>query len=242
MPITARVPTARRGRWAAARSPVAEIEGIERLRYTTSHPRDMDETLIAAHGENPKVMPYLHLPVQSGSDRVLNGDEPQAHRATYLDVIGRIRAAKPDIALSSDFIVGFPGETDEDFARTLELVETVGFAQAYSFKYSPRPGTPAADRADQVPEPVKAERLAALQGLLEAQQQRFNTACVGREFPLLLERAGRIRASSSAARPICRRSMLPPRNTAPESVISCRSASIVLADTASLPILWVGHE
>jgi tRNA-2-methylthio-N6-dimethylallyladenosine synthase len=170
---------------------LSQIEGIERLRYTTSHPRDMDETLIAVHGENPKVMPYLHLPVQSGSDRVLNDMNRRHTVATYLDVIGRIRAAKPDIALSSDFIVGFPGETDEDFARTLELVETVGFAQAYSFKYSPRPGTPAADRADQVPEPVKAERLAALQGLLEAQQQRFNTACVGREFPLLLERAGR---------------------------------------------------
>jgi tRNA-2-methylthio-N6-dimethylallyladenosine synthase len=170
---------------------LSRIEGIERLRYTTSHPRDMDESLIAVHGENPKVMPYLHLPVQSGSDRVLNDMNRRHTVATYLDVIGRIRAAKPDIALSSDFIVGFPGETDEDFARTLELVETVGFAQAYSFKYSPRPGTPAADRADQVPEPVKAERLAALQGLLEAQQQRFNTACVGREFPLLLERAGR---------------------------------------------------
>jgi tRNA-2-methylthio-N6-dimethylallyladenosine synthase len=167
------------------------IEGIERLRYTTSHPRDMDEELIAVHGANSKVMPYLHLPVQSGSDRVLAAMNRRHTVATYLDVVGRIRAAKPDIALSSDFIVGFPGETDEDFAGTLELVETVGFAQAYSFKYSPRPGTPAADRADQVPEPVKADRLAALQDLLESQQQRFNAACVGREFPLLLERAGR---------------------------------------------------
>jgi tRNA-2-methylthio-N6-dimethylallyladenosine synthase len=167
------------------------IEGIERLRYTTSHPRDMDEKLIAVHGANPKVMPYLHLPVQSGSDRVLAAMNRRHTAATYRDVVARIRAAKPDIALSSDFIVGFPGETDDDFARTLELVETVGFAQAYSFKYSPRPGTPAADRADQVPEPVKAERLAALQSLLEAQQQRFNAACVGREFALLLERPGR---------------------------------------------------
>jgi tRNA-2-methylthio-N6-dimethylallyladenosine synthase len=167
------------------------IEGIERLRYTTSHPRDMDEELIAVHGANAKVMPYLHLPVQSGSDRVLAAMNRRHTAATYLDVVGHIRAARPDIALSSDFIVGFPGETDEDFARTLELVDTVGFAQAYSFKYSPRPGTPAAERADQVPEPVKAERLAALQSLLEAQQQRFNAACVGREFPLLLERAGR---------------------------------------------------
>jgi tRNA-2-methylthio-N6-dimethylallyladenosine synthase len=170
---------------------LSRIEGIERLRYTTSHPRDMDEELIAVHGANAKVMPYLHLPVQSGSDRVLAAMNRRHTAATYLDVVGRIRAAKPDIALSSDFIVGFPGETDEDFARTLELVDTVGFAQAYSFKYSPRPGTPAAERADQVPEPVKAERLAALQSLLEAQQQHFNAACVGREFPLLLERAGR---------------------------------------------------
>jgi tRNA-2-methylthio-N6-dimethylallyladenosine synthase len=170
---------------------LSRIEGIERLRYTTSHPRDMDEELIAVHGANAKVMPYLHLPVQSGSDRILAAMNRRHTAATYLDIIGRIRAAKPDIALSSDFIVGFPGETDEDFARTMELVDTVGFAQAYSFKYSPRPGTPAADRADQVPEPLKAERLAALQSLLEAQQQRFNAACVGRRFALLLERPGR---------------------------------------------------
>jgi tRNA-2-methylthio-N6-dimethylallyladenosine synthase len=162
---------------------LSEIEGIERLRYTTSHPRDMDEDLIAVHGANSKVMPYLHLPVQSGSDRVLAAMNRRHTAASYLDVVARIRAARPDIALSSDFIVGFPGETDEDFARTLDLVATVGYAQAYSFKYSPRPGTPAADRADQVPEPVKAERLAALQGLLEAQQRAFNEACVGREFP-----------------------------------------------------------
>jgi tRNA-2-methylthio-N6-dimethylallyladenosine synthase len=170
---------------------LSHIEGIERLRYTTSHPRDMDEELIAAHGANAKVMPYLHLPVQSGSDRILAAMNRRHTAASYLDVVARIRAAKPDIALSSDFIVGFPGETDEDFASTLELVETVGYAQAYSFKYSPRPGTPAAGRADQVPEPVKTERLAALQSLLEAQQRNFNAACVGGEFPLLLERPGR---------------------------------------------------
>jgi tRNA-2-methylthio-N6-dimethylallyladenosine synthase len=170
---------------------LSRIEGIERLRYTTSHPRDMDEELISAHGANPKVMPYLHLPVQSGSDRILAAMNRRHSVADYLDVVARVRDARPDIALSSDFIVGFPGETDEDFAATLDLVASVGFAQAYSFKYSPRPGTPAADRADQVPEPVKAERLAALQRLLEAQQRAFNDACVGREFDLLLERPGR---------------------------------------------------
>jgi tRNA-2-methylthio-N6-dimethylallyladenosine synthase len=167
------------------------IEGLERLRYTTSHPRDMDEELITAHGANPKVMPYLHLPVQSGSDRVLHAMNRRHTQSEYLDLVRRIRQARPDIALSSDFIVGFPGEADEDFAATLDLVRAVGYAQAYSFKYSPRPGTPAAQRADQVPEEVKKERLSVLQELLEAQQQAFNASCVGRSFEVLLERSGR---------------------------------------------------
>jgi len=151
----------------------------------------MDAELITVHGSNAKVMPYLHLPVQSGSDRILASMNRRHSAQSYLDVVARIRAARPDIALSSDFIVGFPGETDEDFAQTLDLVGAVGFAQAYSFKYSPRPGTPAAERTDQVPESVKTERLAALQALLEAQQRAFNMACVGREFALLLDRPGR---------------------------------------------------
>ena len=170
---------------------VAEIEGITRLRYTTSHPRDMDEALIAAHAEEPKVMPYLHLPVQSGSDRVLAAMNRQHSADDYLRIVERLRRARPDIALSSDFIVGFPGETDADFAATLRLVTEVGYAQAYSFKYSPRPGTPAAVEADQVPEEVKTERLAALQQLLGAQATAFNRACVGRTLPVLLERPGR---------------------------------------------------
>jgi tRNA-2-methylthio-N6-dimethylallyladenosine synthase len=179
--------------WSLARllERLATIEGILRLRYTTSHPRDMDAELIAAHGSNARLMPYLHLPVQSGSDRVLAQMNRKHTARDYLDVVARIRAARPDIALSSDFIVGFPGETEADFAQTLDLVGEVGFAQAYSFKYSPRPGTPAAERTDQVPEPVKAERLANLQDLLEAQQRAFNTACVGREFSILLDRPGR---------------------------------------------------
>ncbi len=170
---------------------LSEIDGIERLRYTTSHPRDMDDELIAAHADNPKVMPYLHLPVQSGSDRVLKAMNRKHTAGTYLEIVERIRAGRPDIALSSDFIVGFPGETEADFEATLALVRAVGYAQAYSFKYSPRPGTPAAEMDNQVPEAASAERLAALQALLADQQRTFNEACVGREMDILLEKPGR---------------------------------------------------
>ncbi len=170
---------------------LSRLDGIERIRYTTSHPRDMDDDLIAAHASNPRLMPYLHLPVQSGSDRVLAAMNRRHDAAFYLDLVRRIRAACPDIALSGDFIVGFPGETDADFEATLTLVRAVGYAQAYSFKYSPRPGTPAAERAAQIPEPVKAERLRRLQDLLSAQQQSFNQAKLGTTFDVLLERPGR---------------------------------------------------
>lgn len=181
------------GVWSLARllRALAEIEGVARLRYTTSHPRDMDDELIAAHAEEPKIMPYLHLPVQSGSDRILAAMNRQHTAADYLRIVERLRRARPDIALSSDFIVGFPGESDADFADTLRLVREAGFAQAYSFKYSPRPGTPAAVEEQQVPEAVKAERLAGLQQLLGAQAAAFNAGCVGRTLPVLLERAGR---------------------------------------------------
>jgi tRNA-2-methylthio-N6-dimethylallyladenosine synthase len=170
---------------------LAEIEGLARLRYTTSHPRDMDDALIAAHGENEKLMPYLHLPVQSGSDRVLAAMNRRHTADEYRRIVERLRAARPDIAMSSDFIVGFPGETDRDFAETLRLVTDVGYAQAYTFKYSPRPGTPAAALEDQVPDDVKAERLASLQALIDAQQEAFNRASVGHRVPVLLERRGR---------------------------------------------------
>ena len=170
---------------------LAEIPGVERLRYTTSHPRDMNDDLIAAHRDVPQVMPFLHLPVQSGSDRILAAMNRQHDADSYRRIIDRLRAARPDIALSSDFIVGFPGESDEDFAATLKLVEDVGFAQAYSFKYSPRPGTPASGMAGQVPEAVKEERLARLQALLQTQSARFNEACVGRSFDVILDRPGR---------------------------------------------------
>ena len=170
---------------------LAEIDGLARLRYTTSHPRDMDDDLITAHGEVPQLMPYLHLPVQSGSDTILEAMNRRHRADDYRRVVDRIRAARSDLALSSDFIVGFPGETDHDFADTLRLVTDIGYASAYSFKYSPRPGTPAASAGAQVDEGVKAERLRALQQLLGAQQDAFNAATVGRTLPVLFDRPGR---------------------------------------------------
>ena len=169
---------------------LARIPGIARLRYTTSHPNDMGEDLIAAHGEVEALMPYLHLPVQSGSDRILKAMNRRHTAEAYLRLIERIRAARPDIALSGDFIVGFPGETEADFADTLALVEAVGYAAAYSFAYSPRPGTPAADRAD-LPGAVKSDRLLRLQALIERQQAAFQAALVGRVLPVLIEKPGR---------------------------------------------------
>ncbi|MFK0275732.1 tRNA (N6-isopentenyl adenosine(37)-C2)-methylthiotransferase MiaB [Ensifer sp. NPDC090286] len=171
---------------------LGEIEGLARLRYTTSHPRDMDDSLIEAHRSMEKLMPYLHLPVQSGSDRILKAMNRRHTAAEYLALIARIRAIQPDLALSGDFIVGFPGETDEDFEDTMRLVEAVGYAQAFSFKYSTRPGTPGAELGDQVPEDVKAKRLEKLQALLFSQQRAFAESCVGREIDLLLEKKGRM--------------------------------------------------
>ncbi len=170
---------------------LAEIDGLERLRYTTSHPLDMDDQLIAAHAEEDKVMPYLHLPVQSGSDRILAAMNRRHRADDYRQAVERLRAARSDLALSSDFIVGFPGESDRDFAETIRLVTEIGYAQAYSFKYSPRPGTPAAGIEDQVPEALKAERLAMLQSLLNEQQAAFNRACEGQSHKVLFERRGR---------------------------------------------------
>jgi tRNA-2-methylthio-N6-dimethylallyladenosine synthase len=176
------------GRLARA---LAEIEGLARIRYTTSHPRDMDEELMAAHRDVPQLMPFLHLPVQSGSDRIL-AEMNRRHTADdYRRIVERLRRHRPDLALSSDFIVGFPGESDADFRATMQLVAEIGFAQAFSFKYSKRPGTPAAVMKGQVPEAVKAERLAVLQELLERQQRDFNAACVGRELDVLLTGPGR---------------------------------------------------
>jgi tRNA-2-methylthio-N6-dimethylallyladenosine synthase len=179
--------------WSLARllRRLAEIPGLARLRYTTSHPCDMDEDLIAAHRDLPSLMPYLHLPVQAGSDRILAAMNRKHTSGDYRRVVDRVRLARPDIALSSDFIVGFPGETERDFEETLRLVEDIGFASAFSFKYSPRPGTPGAELEAQVPEPVKAQRLARLQALLDAQRQAFNRGTVGRVVDVLLEKPGR---------------------------------------------------
>ena len=179
--------------WSLARllAALADIPGVDRLRYTTSHPADMSDDLIAAHRDIPALMPYLHLPFQAGSDRILAAMNRRHTAGHYLRLVDRIRAARPDLALSTDIIVGFPGETAEDFAATMAIVEAVGFASAYSFKYSPRPGTPAATMADQVPEAEKAERLAVLQARLNAQQAAFNAAQVGRVLPVLFERPGR---------------------------------------------------
>src|SRR5690554_3325184 len=171
---------------------LAEIDGLERLRYTTSHPRDMDDVLIAAHRDLDILMPYLHLPVQSGSDSMLKAMNRRHTAAEYLEVIARIKAARPDMALSGDFIVGFPGETDADFEATLKIIADVGYASAYSFKYSTRPGTPGANLGDQIPEAVKNERLWRLQDLVNAQTTAFHAACVGKTLPVLIERPGRM--------------------------------------------------
>jgi tRNA-2-methylthio-N6-dimethylallyladenosine synthase len=181
------------GRWGLGRlcRHLAKIGGLDRIRFTTSHPRDMDEELVEAFADVEELMPYLHLPVQAGSDRVLKAMNRGHTAADYLAIVERLRRARPDIAVSSDFIVGFPGETDEDFEATLSLVETVGFAASFSFKYSRRPGTPAAAMPKQVAEAVKAERLDRLQALLERQRQDFNASQVGVVLPVLFEKTGR---------------------------------------------------
>jgi tRNA-2-methylthio-N6-dimethylallyladenosine synthase len=181
------------GTWGLGRliRELAEHPGLLRLRYATSHPRDMTDELIAAHRDVPTLMPFLHLPVQSGSDRVLAAMNRKHTAADYLRIGEKLRAARPELALSSDFIVGHPGETDADFADTLQLVRDVGFAQAYSFCYSPRPGTPAAGAPHQVPDAAKRQRLAELQALLREQQARFNAGCVGLTMPVLFTGPGR---------------------------------------------------
>jgi tRNA-2-methylthio-N6-dimethylallyladenosine synthase len=170
---------------------IAAIPGVERLRYTTSHPRDVTEAMIRAHADIPQLMPYLHLPVQSGSDRILAAMNRKHDRAFYLELIARFRAARPDLAITSDFIVGFPGETEADFEATLQIVEEVGYAQAFSFKYSPRLGTPAAEREDQISEEVKSDRLHRLQALLAEKSLAFNAGTVGLTCDILIERRGR---------------------------------------------------
>ena len=182
-----------RGEWGLGRlaRALAEIDGIARIRYTTSHPRDVDDELIAAHRDVPQLMPYLHLPVQSGSDRILDAMNRGHTADTYRRIVDKLRAARPDLAMASDFIVGFPGESDRDHAATLRLIADIGFAHAYAFKYSPRPGTPASASNQQVPEAVKKDRLAGLQQLLGEQQMAFNHRTAGQRLPVLLERRGK---------------------------------------------------
>ncbi|AGA64150.1 tRNA-i(6)A37 methylthiotransferase [Liberibacter crescens BT-1] len=170
---------------------LAEIPGLRRLRYTTSHPRDMDDHLIKAHGDLDILMPYLHLPVQSGSNKILHSMNRRHTVQEYIRIIEQVRAVRSDIAISSDFIVGFPGETDSDFEETMHLVEAVGYAQAFSFKYSPRPGTPSADMCYQISDSVKSERLKRLQETLHNQQTAFNQSCIGKSIELLIEKKGR---------------------------------------------------
>jgi len=180
------------GTWGLGRllRELAEIDGLDRLRYTTSHPLDMDEELMTAHRDIPVLMPYLHLPVQAGSDKILAAMNRRHKADDYRRIIERLRALRPDIALSGDFIVGFPGESDKDFADTIKLVSDIGYASAYSFKYSARPGTPASGAGEQIEEGVKSDRLAALQQLLDAQQLAFNKKCEGMTMPVLIEKQG----------------------------------------------------
>ena len=216
---------------------IAGVPGIARLRYTTSHPLDMagpgnDWELVAAHRDLPELMPYLHLPVQSGSDAILAAMNRRHTRDDYLRIVERIRGARPDIALSSDFIVGFPGETDGDFAATMKLVEEVDFAAAYSFKYSERPGTPAADLETQVPEAVKSERLAELQALLDKQLRAFNAAAVGRTMDVLLEKAGRHPGQLTGKTPYLQAVAIDGRNAAAGDIVA-----VTITGTGSYSLL-----
>jgi len=227
--------------WGLARllEHLAGIEGLERLRYTTSHPVDMAQELIDAHESIPKLMPYVHLPVQSGSDGVLKAMNRRHTSADYLDIVARLRRTRPDVALSSDFIVGFPGESDADFEATMALVREVGFASSFSFKYSPRPGTPGAERDDQIDEDAKRERLAALQALLEEQRQGFNAATVGREIDVLFEKPGRHEGQIGGKSPYMQAVHV---NGAPEMIGQVARVAIVAAGSNSLAGRLLGEE
>ena len=211
---------------------LAEVAGIARLRYMTSHPNDMREDLIRAHAELGALMPFLHLPVQSGSDRILNAINRRHNAKDYLQLVERVRRARADIALSSDFIVGFPGETENDFNATLELAKEVDFASTFFFKYSPRPGTPGADLPDQVAEDVKTERLARLQEVVEAQRHAFNAALVGRTVDVLFEKAGRHEGQIGGKTPYLQAVAVNGPETligqvAPVEILECRTNSLV---------------
>jgi tRNA-2-methylthio-N6-dimethylallyladenosine synthase len=223
------------GAWSLARliERVAQVRGIARVRYATSHPRDMAEDLIAAHRELPALMPYLHLPVQSGSDRVLAAMNRRHTRGDYLRLVERLKRSQPSLALSSDFIVGFPGETEADFRETLSLVDEVRFAGAFSFKYSPRPGTPAA-AMEQVPDEMKVARLAELQAAIDSQQAAFNAACVGETLDVLLEKLGRHPGQLTGRSPY----LQPVQVTAPAGFIG-RVVTVRITEVASNSLFGV---
>jgi tRNA-2-methylthio-N6-dimethylallyladenosine synthase len=216
--------------WSLARllRRMAQIDGLERLRYTTSHPRDMGDDLIAAHRDLHELMPALHLPIQSGYDRVLAAMNRRHSRADYLNTVNRLRDARPDLALTSDFIVGFPGETESDFKATLNLVDEVGFSGAFSFKYSPRPGTPGADMVDQIDEPTKSQRLQRLQQAIDRSQAAFNGGCLGRSFDVLFERPGRHAGQLVGRSPY----LQPVQVTAPAALIG-GIATVTITEIAS---------
>jgi tRNA-2-methylthio-N6-dimethylallyladenosine synthase len=207
---------------------LAHLPGIERLRYTTSHPRDMTDDLIAAHRDLPALMPQLHLPIQSGSDRILTAMNRRHARADYVAIVARLRDARPDLALTSDFIVGFPGETKHDFAETLRLIDQIGFSGAFSFKYSPRPGTPGAEMGDQINEAVKSDRLTRLQQAIERSQANFNRSCVGRTISVLFERPGRHSGQIVGRSPY----LQPVQIEAPPSLIG-EIATVTITEVAS---------
>jgi tRNA-2-methylthio-N6-dimethylallyladenosine synthase len=219
--------------WSLARllTRLAEIPGLWRLRYSTSHPREMSDDLIEAHRDLPALMPFLHLPVQSGSNRILAAMNRKHDRDEYFSIIERARAARPDIALSSDFIVGFPGETDEDFADTMDLVEKIGFSQCYSFTYSTRAGTPGADLTDQIPKAVKDERLQALQKLLNQQASDFLLSQVGRTLDVLIEKQGRKKGQVAGRSPY----LQPVQIVAPSHLIGS-VVSVRITDTGSFSL------
>ncbi len=210
---------------------LAQIEGLERLRYTTSHPNDMGDDLIAAHGDLAQLMPYLHLPVQSGSDKILKSMNRSHTSKKYLNLIEKIKKARPDIAISGDFIVGFPGESDKDFEETINLIKQVGYSSAYSFKYSPRPGTPGALMQDQVPEPVRVERLARLQILLNEQQDEFNKNMVGQIMPVLIDKRGRVSGQIGGRSPYLQAVHF---DGSPDLIGSIRDIKIIAGDRHSL--------
>ena len=207
---------------------LARLPGIERLRYTTSYPRDMTDDLIAAHRDLPALMPQLHLPIQSGSDRILATMNRRHTRADYVAIVARLRDARPDLALTSDFIVGFPGEAEHDFAETLQLVDEIGFSGAFSFKYSPRPGTPGAEMNDQIDETVKSDRLTRLQQAIDRSQANFNRNCVGRTISVLFERLGRHSGQIVGRSPY----LQPVQIEAPPSLIG-EIAAVTITEVAS---------